>query len=99
MVRSPSRAVLAWKVSVARRAAYQVSAWLAESGRLASSSWFPHRWQVPAWAWSALCQESASWGVGCLRLRSAQYWARAGSSGDALPVTTTCRTIFVQAYL
>ena len=35
-------------------------------------------------------------GVVILRRRSAQYWARLGSSGDAAPLTITCRTIFVQ---
>src|SRR5450755_373676 len=99
MLRPPVHTELAWKVSVARRDAYQVSAWRAESGRLVvSSSWLPHRWQSPFWARIAMVQDSASWGAGCLRLRSAQYWVRAGSSGDDLPVTTTCRTIFVQAY-
>ena len=33
----------------------------------------------------------------CLVRRLAQYLSRAGSSGDALPFTITCRSIFVQA--
>jgi hypothetical protein len=32
---------------------------------------------------------------GCLRCRSAQYRARAGSSGDDVPATMRCRTILV----
>ena len=36
---------------------------------------------------------------GPLRRRSAQYWTRAGSSGDDRPLTRMCRTIFVQANL
>jgi hypothetical protein len=35
----------------------------------------------------------------CLPRRSAQERARSGSSGEAVPVTITCRTIFVQANL
>jgi hypothetical protein len=31
------------------------------------------------------------------RRRVAQYWLRVGSSGDAAPLTRSCRTILVQA--
>ena len=55
--------------------------------------------QRPSCALSRRRVERSSGGGGCLRRRVAQYWVRAGSSGEAVPVTIWWRTIVVQENL
>ena len=60
------------------------------------SRFSPHRVHRPSCLDSRLTVYGSSGGVTFWR-RCAQYPARAGSSGDAPPLTRVCRTIPVQA--
>ena len=90
--------VMARWASALRMPRYQVSHWVKESGGSSTCSrGSAHSGQRPCWVRRARSQDGASCGGLRLRRRSAQYWARAGSSGECLPGTGACRTIFVQA--
>src|ERR1035437_4459706 len=68
-------------------------------GSSAERSRLPQSGQRPSWALRSRRFLLRLGGGGALRRRSAQYSARVGSSGDALPLTIWCRTILVQENL
>ncbi len=97
VVRMLPSGVMAWWVIALRRPAYQVChCWEESGGRSVYSSSSPHSGQRPFWRRRRRSVNGPSCGGWRRRRRPAQYWARAGSSGEFLPVTGTCRTIFVQ---
>ena len=90
-----------WSCRMALRVtcSHQFSHWLGELGSWsAASTGSPHSGQRPPCRSSRRRVWLSSGGL-MRRRRAAQYSVRAGSSGDAVPLTVWCRAMFVQENL